>query len=118
MVWSRARADETHASDAILLCFPSPRHAVRIMYGLRGVAPGSTLEFVTTPLSGAEGDIVVATGRIAAEDMDAFGRALEALELSPIWGDLERDRPELDRPELDRGSTDPDAAPGRGGDGR
>lgn len=88
MVWTPPRTRDVRDSHSVLVWFGSPRQAVRILFGLRGLAPASDLRLASASPCGAEGAIVVAWGHVPAVEEASFRRALEALELDSIWDEF------------------------------
>jgi hypothetical protein len=77
------RADDEQRS--VLVWFTSPRQAVRILYGLNRLAPASRIRLGVSQATGAEGEVIVASGRVPAGDQPRLQRAFDALEVSVMW---------------------------------
>jgi hypothetical protein len=97
---STIRDDDRSTSRGLVAWFTSPRQAVLVLYGLQRFAPGTHLRLGVSPATGAEGDVVVASGRVPAHDQARIQRAFDAIDVAAMWGDADR-----------RGPTAPEADP-------
>jgi hypothetical protein len=86
---STTRDDDRSTSRALLAWFTSPRQAVLVLFGLHRFAPGTHLRLGVSPATGAEGDVVVASGRVPVQDQARVQRAFDAIDVAAMWGDPE-----------------------------
>jgi hypothetical protein len=77
------RADDEQRS--VLVWFTSPRQAVRVLYGLSRLAPAARIRLGVSQATGAEGEVIVASGRVPADDQPRLQRAFDALEVAVMW---------------------------------
>ena len=82
-----ARADLAPplAQRSVLVWFTSPRQAVRVLFGLNRLAPAVHLRLGVSEATGAEGPVIVASGRVPVDDQIRLQRAFDVLEVAAMW---------------------------------
>ena len=70
---------------SVLVWFTSPRQAVRVLFGLNRLAPAVHLRLGVSEATGAEGPVIVASGRVPLDDQVRLQRAFDVLEVAAMW---------------------------------
>ena len=82
---ARAAATPPTTPRSVLVWFTSPRQAVRVLFGLNRLAPAVHLRLGVSEATGAEGPVIVASGRVPADDQVRLQRAFDVLEVAAMW---------------------------------